>query len=54
MMCEMLGCAPSELYEKHPNLTDRDRWFLIRYGFEKQNRELEGLSKLLAKMFGGK
>lgn len=50
MMCEQLGCTPSELYDKHPKLTERDKWFLIFYGYEKQKRQLEGLAKL----FGGK
>ena len=34
-MCEVLGCAPSELKTKHPNLTIADKLFLIRYGLEK-------------------
>ena len=49
-MCEELGCAPSELLTKHPNLTHRDKWFLIQYGFEKRKRNMEDISKL----FGGK
>jgi len=27
----MLGCAPSEIKQKHPNLTVRDYHFLIQY-----------------------
>lgn len=54
MMCEQLGCAPSELHDKHPNLTERDKWFLIDYGFEKQKRELEGIANLLKTAFGAK
>jgi len=27
----MLGCAPSELKEKHPNLTVRDYYFMTQY-----------------------
>jgi hypothetical protein len=50
MMCETLGCAPSELLEKHPNLTHRDKEFLMRYGIKKMEKQME----LTAGMFGGK
>ena len=35
MICEVLGCLPSEINEKHPNMTRADRIFMARYCMER-------------------
>jgi hypothetical protein len=54
MICEQLGCTPSELYEKHPGMTEGDKWFMISYGYEKIAKEQMALAEIIKKMFGGK
>jgi len=54
MICEQLGCSPSELYEKHPGLTNADVRFMMEYGFNKMARQQKMQAEMLAKMFGGK
>jgi len=49
-MCEMLGCLPSELREKYPNMTLADKSMLMKYVFAKQAR----LGNAIARMFRGK
>ena len=48
-MIEMLGCLPSELVVKHPNMTLGDKLFMARYGYEKMVRTAE----MIAKIFKG-
>lgn len=35
MLCEMLGCLPSEIKDNHPNMTYTDYSFVIHYAMEK-------------------
>jgi hypothetical protein len=46
-MCEVLGCTPSELREKHPNMTVQDYYFLTNYSTNKMREfgEILGLRK---------
>lgn len=43
--CEILGCTPSELFEKHPNITKSDISFLRAYGVRRY--------EMLGEMFSG-
>lgn len=53
MVCEMLGCPPSELETKYPNMTVADVVFMMKYGYEKMKREAEMAAKLISPGTGG-
>jgi predicted Rossmann-fold nucleotide-binding protein len=43
MLCEMLGCLPSELRENHPNMTVTDKMFMLKYMMRKYNFMSSGM-----------
>lgn len=51
MLCEQLGCAPSELLEKHPNITRNDITFMIKYNHMKLQKQAGMTAQIIAKMF---
>lgn len=53
-MCEMLGCLPSELYVKHPNMTVADKEFMMYYTFKKMEKQAEINKMIISKALGGK
>ena len=48
-MCEALGCLPSELLEKHPDMTPADRYAMMRFGHMKYTK----LGNMIGRLFGG-
>jgi len=53
-MCELLGCLPSELRERYPNMTHGDRLSLMTYVLVKEARMAGKIGEVLGMMFGGK
>jgi len=59
-MCEVLGCLPSELHEKYPNMTVADKSALIKYALLKNVRLANAIGRLFSggstsgRAFGGK
>jgi len=45
-VCEFVGCLPSELYEKHPNITIGDFLFVGAFKRVQQREENERLRAL--------
>lgn len=48
-MCEGLGCPPSQLYVKHPNMTRADKLAMMRFAAKKYVK----LAELIASALGG-
>ena len=51
IVCEILGCLPSEIRQKHPDMKLGDYLYLVRYGYKKMKIESDFSASSISRLF---